>query len=200
MKIENKILIVGLIFATLTGVAVFIDWESFLDLHILGECGYFFSNYVYIAFMLFGIIYTIVLSRKYEECKGVFWQALIVILLLTALHMGIKAVFGEWTPRPSKLHGGFPSGHSQVVFALAFLMSVRNKKLTILTFLVAALIAWSRIYSVRFVEGVEYIPAHYPYQVLFGSYFGVLLTYLMYEYLEPKRELIMERIRKQKRV
>jgi len=200
MKKENKVLIIGLIFATLAGVAVYINWESFIDLFVLGEIGFFISNYVYLAFMVFVFVYFVVLSCKYDDLKGVFIQAVIVILVLTALHLGIKAVFGEWTPRPSKLYGGFPSGHSQAVFALAFLISMRNKKLTFLVFPIAFLIAWSRIYSAHYVEGTDYIPAHYPYQVLFGSYFGVLLTYLMYEYLEPKRESIMERIRKQKRV
>ena len=198
MKTENKILIIGLIFATLASVAVFIKWDEFIDLFILGECGFFITNYVYGAFMLFGIVYTIVLSRKYEECKGVFLQALIIILLLTALHIGIKAVFGEWTPRPSKLHGGFPSGHSQVVFALAFLLSIRNQKLTFIVFPIAFLIAWSRIYSAHYIVGTEYIPAHYPYQVLFGSYFGVVLTYFMYEYLESQRLNLLSKFKNQK--
>ncbi len=200
MKKENKVLIIGLICATLTGVSVFINWHSFIDLFVLGEIGFFITNYLYGAFMAFCVVYLIVLACKYEDLKGVFLQGVIVVLVLTAFHLGIKAVFGELTPRPSGLTGGFPSGHSQIAFAMAFLLSVRNKKLIIPTFLIAMILAWSRIYSAHYIEGNDYIPAHFPYQVVFGSYFGVLLTYFMYEYLEPKRELIMERIRKQKRV
>ena len=45
---------------------------------------------------------------------------------------------------------------------------------------------------IDYETGEPYEPAHYPYQVMFGSYFGVVFTYLMYKYLEPRREKILK--------
>lgn len=187
MKKENIALIVGLICATITSVLVFIPWDSFIDLYKLGEFGHFISNDFYNTYIGLVIIYMIVLVCKFKDLKGAFLQGIIILAVLTVFHLGLKLLIGQWTPRPSGSSGGFPSGHSQAVFALAFLVSVRNKKLMLPTFILSILMAWSRIYSAHYEPGEPYEPAHYPYQVVFGSYFGVILTYLMYIPLEKLR-------------
>ena len=192
MKKENIILLIGLICAAITSVAVFIPWHNFIDFFKLGEFGHFISNDFYNTYIGVVVVYMIVLVCKYRDLKGAFLQGCIILAVLTVFHLGIKLLIGEWTPRPSGNSGGFPSGHSQAVFALAFLVSIRTKKLTIPVFLFAMLCAWSRIYSTHYETGEPYEPAHYPYQVMFGSYFGVVFTYLMYKYLEPRREKILK--------
>ena len=154
---------------------------------VLVNIGHILSNEVYNTYIGVIVIYMIVLALKYKDLKGIFWQGCIILAVLTVFHIGLKLIIGEWTPRPSGNSGGFPSGHSQAVFALAYLVSVRNKKLTFPSFLIAMCLAWSRIYSAHYEPGEAYEPAHYPYQVMFGSYFGVVITYFMYKYMEPLR-------------
>lgn len=187
MKKENIILIIGLVFATITSVAVFIPWHNFISLSCLGNIGHILSNEVYNSYIGIIVIYFIVLACKYKDLKGVFLQGCFILLILTVFHIGIKLIFGQWTPRPSGSSGGFPSGHSQAVFALAFLLSVRNRKLTFVSFIIASVLAWSRIYSAHYEAGEPYEPAHYPYQVFFGSYFGVAITYYLYLLTEKIR-------------
>ena len=191
MKKEIKLLIFGLIFATLTSISVFLPWTSWFSLSNLGEVGHFLSNDFYNTYIGIIIIYMIVLVCKYRDLKGAFLEGCIILAILTVFHIGLKLLIGEWTPRPSGSSGGFPSGHSQAVFALAFLISIRNNKLTIPSFILASILAWSRIFSAHFDIGEPYEPAHYPYQVCFGSYFGVVFTYLMYNWLEPQKEKIL---------
>lgn len=187
MKTENRILISGLIFAALVSVAVFVKWQSFADLALLGNIGHFLSNEVYNTYIGIVVIYVIVLACRYRDLKGIFWQGLFILLVLTVFHLGIKQIFGQWTPRPSGNSGGFPSGHSQAVFALAYLMSARNTKLSLPSFFFAMVLAWSRIYSAHFEAGEPYEPAHYPYQVMFGSFFGVIITYYLFHWTEKIR-------------
>ena len=187
MKKENIILTAGLISASLASISVFIPWTDFFTLTSLGNFGHFISNDFYNTFIGIVVIYFIVLNMKYRENRGVFLQGLIILAVLTVFHLSIKLIFGEWTPRPSGSSGGFPSGHSQAVFALSFLLSIRNRKLMIPAFLLSVLMAWSRIFSAHFDPTEAYEPAHYPYHVCFGSFFGIILTYLMYKYSEPIR-------------
>ena len=191
MKKENKVLIAGLVCAALVSISVFVPWKSIFDMFTLGNAGHFLSNEVYNTYIFAVIVYFIVLVCRHREYKGAFLQGIIILLVLTVFHISIKLLFGQWTLRPSGHSGGFPSGHSQAVFALAFLISVRNTKLTFPSFVIAMLLAWSRIFSAHYHPDEAYEPAHYPYQVCFGSFFGVVLTYFMYNYLEPRREKIL---------
>lgn len=59
----------------------------------------------------------------------------------------------------------FPSGHSASSFAAAAAVYMHNKKLGIPAFIMAALIAFSRLYF--------YV--HFPSDVIIGSLFGVLI-------------------------
>ncbi len=65
----------------------------------------------------------------------------------------------------------FPSGHAALAFALATTMFLYNKKLGILFFGGAILVAISRI-----LVGV-----HFPLDILIGSILGILLPLIFYK-------------------
>lgn len=67
---------------------------------------------------------------------------------------------------------GFISSHASNSFALAFFTSLlfKNKYYSILIFIWAVLIAYSRIY----------LGVHYPADVFFGAIWGVFLAFLIY--------------------
>ncbi len=68
----------------------------------------------------------------------------------------------------------FPSGHSQASFAAASALFYWNKKSGAAALVLAALIAFSRLY----------LYVHYPSDVLLGSLLGVLLGLLAYKIMK----------------
>jgi undecaprenyl-diphosphatase len=77
------------------------------------------------------------------------------------------AVYQE--PKPLvhvPLGGSFPSGHAATSFACATMLSLIVPRYTVAFFLLAAAIAWSRVYN-----GV-----HYPLDVLGGAALGVVVA------------------------
>ncbi len=66
----------------------------------------------------------------------------------------------------------FPSGHSTRAFAMASALSGKGKRLTIFMYVLAFLVAFSRIY----------IGAHYPFDSIFGSLLGFLSGKLVLRY------------------
>lgn len=60
----------------------------------------------------------------------------------------------------------FPSGHSSSSFACAFVLSRFAPRLTVPLFVLAALIAYSRVY----------VGVHYPLDVVAGALFGLLVA------------------------
>lgn len=76
----------------------------------------------------------------------------------------------------------FPSGHSASSFAAATAIFMHNKKLGIPAYILAALIAFSRLYF--------YV--HFPSDVIIGSLFGVLIGFCVNKLLNS----ILERIKK----
>jgi undecaprenyl-diphosphatase len=60
----------------------------------------------------------------------------------------------------------FPSGHASTSFACAYVISRLAPRLTVFVFVLAALIAFSRVY----------VGVHYPLDVLVGAIFGLLVA------------------------
>jgi undecaprenyl-diphosphatase len=62
--------------------------------------------------------------------------------------------------------GSFPSGHATVAFACATALALAVPRLALPLFVLAALVAWSRVY----------VGVHYPLDVLAGAVLGVALA------------------------
>jgi len=185
---KEKVLIVGIICSAIVSILVNLHIPGFnFENNILREISLFIGDYIYHFIIISAMVYIILQEKKHTKMKGIFLQSVIIVLALTTFHLVMKIIFKTELPRPSGINGGFPSGHTLITFALAFLCSVRNKKLVFPMFISAILISWSRIFA-----GISY-PAHYPYQVVFGSILGIVFTYLMYVYLEKKRLLKFEK-------
>ena len=61
--------------------------------------------------------------------------------------------------------GSFPSGHAAAAFACATVIAWASPRLAVPVYVVAALVAWSRVY----------VGVHYPLDVLGGAVLGVLV-------------------------
>jgi membrane-associated phospholipid phosphatase len=122
----------------------------------------------YNVFLTFGIIALLYLAYA-ERSRASFLRVTVIMLTETALYGLIKTV--AWSgfhlfPRPSGSSGGFPSGHTAAVCALAYLLTERWPKLAILWYGAAAVVGWA-----RWASG-----AHYPYQVVGGAILGLAVA------------------------
>jgi membrane-associated phospholipid phosphatase len=62
--------------------------------------------------------------------------------------------------------GSFPSGHATMAFACATVLAWRVRRLAVPAYVLAAAIAWSRVY----------VGVHWPLDVLGGAVLGVLVA------------------------
>ena len=108
------------------------------------------------------------------------WGLLGLTILAVALAdwsaMGLKALVDR--PRPPLRYpepeplvrtphdGSFPSGHAATSFAAATIMSFAFPRLAPFLFVLAALVAWSRVY----------VGVHYPLDIIGGAILGVLVA------------------------
>jgi len=67
-------------------------------------------------------------------------------------------------------HKSFPSSHATIAFALAFTIFWFNKPLGIVMLILAALVAWGRVF----------VGVHYPLDVIAGAFLGGVFSYIMY--------------------
>jgi undecaprenyl-diphosphatase len=73
-------------------------------------------------------------------------------------------VYAEPRPLVSTPHSGsFPSGHSATAFACATVIAWASPRLAVPAFVLAALVAWSRVY----------VGVHWPLDVLGGALLGL---------------------------
>jgi undecaprenyl-diphosphatase len=94
-------------------------------------------------------------------------------------------------PRPFLVHplprplvhppstGSFPSGHSTTAFACATVIAWADPRLAAPVFVLAALVAWSRVY----------VGVHYPLDVIGGAALGVLVAKALLTLLGARRQL-----------
>lgn len=118
-----------------------------------------------------------------SEVKQTDWRAVLTVLfaalaLTIFVHM-LKFTIGHWLTRPSGHPGGFPSGHATGAFAIAYLLSRRLPRVTILWYAIAIVIAWSRVE----------IHTHYLYQVVAGTLLGIEAGILMDRHYLPSAQL-----------
>ena len=116
-----------------------------------------------------------VLALLWRRPRLLFWVAL-GDLCGQLISYGLKQAIGRERPNlvytePKPLvhaphDGSFPSGHAAVSFACATLLSFYLPRGAPLFFLLAAAIAWSRVY----------VGVHYPLDVLGGAALGVLIA------------------------
>ena len=101
---------------------------------------------------------------------------LVADLAANGLAYGLKQAFGRARPstvfaEPRPLvhaphDGSFPSGHAATSFACATVLALALPRYSLLFFLLAAAIAWSRVY----------VGVHYPLDVLGGAVLGALVA------------------------
>jgi len=107
---------------------------------------------------------------------GVLGLTVIAVALADWSAMGLKALFDRERPplryaEPEPLvrtphDASFPSGHAATSFAAATILSFAFPRFAPLLFVLAAAVAWSRVY----------VGVHYPLDILGGALLGVLLA------------------------
>ncbi len=125
---------------------------------------------------------------------AVLWRRpwlLVLVLGTAAISDAVSYGLREWIGRerpplvysePEPLvsvpgSGSFPSGHATIAFACATVIAWASPKLAVPAFLLAAAIAFSRVYA-----GV-----HWPLDVLGGAILGVLLATALLKLVEVLR-------------
>jgi membrane-associated phospholipid phosphatase len=114
---------------------------------------------------------------------ALLWRRPWFLLLLVTADLaadGLSLVLRQWIGRlrpplvypeppplvPTPHTGSFPSGHSASAFACATVIAWASPRLAVPAFVLAALVAWSRVY----------VGVHWPLDVLGGAALGVLVA------------------------
>lgn len=146
--------------------------NSFLDFFFAFLTG---IGYGGIVWFLIGI--AIFVWEEVKDRKTLFALVLAGLFSLLLNEWGIKNIIRR--PRPQFTISevvvpfdvassfSFPSGHATIAFAAAFIFSRKHKKLAWIFYLLASLIAFSRIY----------LGKHYPSDVVVGGLIGTLIGY-----------------------
>lgn len=158
------------------------DWEFY----ILDFIHKYFSNPVMDVIMKF---------VSFLGSLGIIWIALTIILLFTKKHrtlgrslavnltidlvacnMIIKPIVARLRPFEfnqsinlvvsAPTDSSFPSGHTLFAFATATIFFIYNKKIGLLMYLFACIMAFSRLY----------LYVHFPTDVAFGAVLGIILA------------------------
>jgi diacylglycerol kinase (ATP) len=132
---------------------------------LLSAFGSFIVGYIIFSKYLYYMIYYVLFMMKTTGSD----IAIVVIAIVFVGIIIIKALFNKGTP----LRGGFPSGHAAIAFSIWLMVSflTLNPVASLLTFVMAVLIALSRINS-----GV-----HTKLEVFIGGLIGVLITALIFK-------------------
>jgi undecaprenyl-diphosphatase len=139
-----------------------LNW-LFVDLSRIGSNG--------LVFVVVGAVLALLWRRPWF---------LVALLAAAAAAAGLSYELRQWIgrerpplvyPEPKPLvgvphSGAFPSGHAATAFACATVLAWASPRLRIPAFVLAAAIAWSRVY----------VGVHWPLDVLGGALLGVLVA------------------------
>lgn len=152
----------------------FLD-ELFVRISELGNAGK-----IWIIFAIFFLI------RKQTRKCGIHILIALSFCLLVG-NLGLKILIARERPCmvnpsvslliPMPRDYSFPSGHTMSSFAAAAVIYYYSSKWGKFAFLLATLIAFSRLY----------LYVHYPSDVLAGGFIGVLLAYFVVKYLQIQK-------------
>ena len=123
------------------------------------------------------VVMGIAALRNRRKVRDILWEVCLPLTITTALlEYPIKAYFKRRRPFISIIQAivigkkpgtwSFPSGHSAAAFAGAWLLNRKFPRFGVLRYLVASLVAFSRIY----------LGDHYPGDVASGSLLGMLFA------------------------
>lgn len=129
-----------------------------------------------VIWLVIGIV--LFIWEEIEDKKGLIAIIIAVLVSLIFIDGGVKNVIKR--PRPqfsvaqtivvadNRDSYSFPSGHTTLAIAGAYILAREHKKWAKLYYLLAILIAFSRIY----------LGKHYPLDVLGGVFIGLIIGYL----------------------
>jgi len=130
-------------------------------------------NCLIVAYIVFSSHLNIPIGNMVASIKQSSWHLTFItlILVLSAVIAG-KVLSHSGTP----FRGGMPSGHAAVAFAIwtVILLSADNDFIVILTFILAFLVARSRIVS----------EVHNIWEVISGAVIGMLATAVIFQVLQ----------------
>ena len=127
----------------------------------------------YFLYILLGIV-LIYMFKKNEDTRRLAKETIIAFLICTLLFRRPRPfdAFSQLIPlvdKPSDY--SFPSGHTASAFICAFMVyDGLPKKYSILVFILAILVAFSRLY----------VGVHYPTDILAG----IVLAYIVYKFMK----------------
>ena len=153
------------------------ELQSWVVDHRLGVLDPFFAALSYagsFGFVWLGIAFGI---SGFSWSRPWLWTRVGAVILVAE---SVSGVLKEWAdrdrppisnPDPEPLVElpptySFPSGHATVSFACATVLALAVPRLRAPLFVLAALIAWSRVY----------VGVHYPFDVLAGAVLGVAIA------------------------
>jgi undecaprenyl-diphosphatase len=132
-----------------------------------------------------------IVYRRYQ----VFGMTLLTIVVADTTNFALKQVADRARPNVSYakpeplLHppssNSFPSGHAATSFAAATVIGAAAPRLRVPLYLLAALIAWSRVY----------VGVHYPLDVLFGALWGLTIGLLLVRALPRLARFLLRLLR-----
>jgi undecaprenyl-diphosphatase len=124
---------------------------------------------------------------------GVLGLTIIAVALADWSAMGLKALFDRERPplryaEPDPLvrtphDGSFPSGHAATSFAAATILSLAFPRFAPFLFVLAAAVAWSRVY----------VGVHYPLDILGGAVLGVLVAIALRQLVRARQRSLQMR-------
>ena len=148
----------------------------------------------FIFITIFGniLLFLVVLSTKN---KKLIVKSIIAYIAIRAIDLGINLIY--YRPRPFVVQevnlliskgatASFPSGHAMTAFLFAQLLYFYNKKYGVYVFILAFLVAFSRIF----------VGVHYPLDTLAGIVLGIGTAFIA-EHIFKKYDL-MKKIEKKK--